>query len=119
VPLNDARVVACVDFNDCLFMNAPTVSSPWLTYEGLARYTGYSRGSLHVMQHEGRLPRSYGKGKARRFHVTDVDAWMRSDARETRKRAGTSTQKSKRTQVPSPDDGVETYRIGGREVLGE
>lgn len=59
--------------------------SPWLTYEELATYTGYAKATLHVMQHEGLLPRSYGRGRSRSFHLNDVDAWMRDDMRGLRK----------------------------------
>jgi excisionase family DNA binding protein len=59
--------------------------SPWLTYDELADYTRYAKATLHVMQHEGLLPRSYGKGRSRRFHIDDVEAWMRNEARGLRK----------------------------------
>lgn len=62
-------------------MEATTTNSPYLTYEGAARYCNVERTTIYRAVKAGRLKAS-GPGMAVRFHRDDLDAWMRSRSRK-------------------------------------
>jgi excisionase family DNA binding protein len=56
-------------------MEGTTVERPYLTYEEAEKYTGLHRVTLWRAVRDKRL-RPSGPGKAIRFHVKDLDAFM-------------------------------------------
>lgn len=56
-------------------MEASTVERPYLTYAEAERYTGLHRVTLWRAVRESRLKAS-GYGRAVRFHVRDLEAFM-------------------------------------------
>ncbi len=56
-------------------MEANTVERPYLTYAEAARYTGLHHVTLWRAVRDGRLKAS-GYGRAVRFHVRDIEAFM-------------------------------------------
>ncbi len=63
-------------------MAANTVECPYLTYAEAERYTGLHRVTLWRAVRDGRLKAS-GYGRAVRFHVRDLEAFMERKATGT------------------------------------
>jgi excisionase family DNA binding protein len=56
---------------------------PYMTYSAAQRYTSLSRSTLHKARKEGQLP-AIKIGKSVRFHVDDLEEFMRSNLYESR-----------------------------------
>ncbi len=63
-------------------MEANTVERPYLTYAEAARYTGLHHVTLWRAVRDGRLKAS-GYGRAVRFHISDLEAFMERKASGT------------------------------------
>lgn len=63
-------------------MEATPVERPYLTYAEAERYTGLHRVTLWRAARDGRLKTS-GYGRAIRFHVRDLEAFMEKKAPST------------------------------------
>ena len=57
-------------------MEATTVERRYLRYKEAEQYTGYHRVTLWRAVRDGRLKASGGYGRAIRFDVKDLDAFM-------------------------------------------
>ncbi len=55
-------------------------SSPWLTTEQAAAYLKSTPGTLETWRKKGRGPAYHGGHRFTRYHVGDLDAWMRGEA---------------------------------------
>jgi excisionase family DNA binding protein len=56
----------------------PKVVFPWLTPQKAASYLGCHPDTLRRWRREGCGPRCSKRGKFIRYHVDDLDAWLRS-----------------------------------------
>lgn len=54
------------------------IRKAWLSNVELAAYLGFATKTINKYQHEGLLPPSRGQYRTRRWHIDDVDAWMRA-----------------------------------------
>lgn len=54
--------------------------SPWLSTEGVAEYLGVSIDTVRSWRYRGVGPVGSKAGKHVRYHVDDVDRWMREQA---------------------------------------
>jgi hypothetical protein len=55
-------------------------SSPWLDTKGAAEYLKSTPGTLKTWRASGGGPRFHGKHRFVRYHVADLDAFMRGEA---------------------------------------
>jgi excisionase family DNA binding protein len=62
-------------------VQAGAETSPFYTYSQAAAYCNVERTTIYRAMKAGRLNAS-GPGSAIRFHVDDLDAWMRSRSRK-------------------------------------
>lgn len=62
-------------------MEATAIESPYLTYEGAARYCNVDRTTIWRAVRASRL-RASGPGTAVRFHRDELDRWMDSRNRK-------------------------------------
>lgn len=57
---------------------APTVLFPWLTTQAAAKYLGCHPDTLRRWRREGCGPLCNKRGKFIRYHVDELDNWIRS-----------------------------------------
>jgi len=55
--------------------------SPWLDTRGAAEYLKSTPGTLKTWRASGEGPRYHGRDRFVRYHVADLDAFMRGEAR--------------------------------------
>jgi hypothetical protein len=56
-----------------------TVTSPWMTTVAAARYLSSTPGTLKTWRASGAGPKRYGTHRFVRYHVADLDQFMRGE----------------------------------------
>ena len=62
--------------------NRTELPGPWLDTNEAAEYTRFSPNSLRTFRSKGRGPKYHKAGKAVRYHLDDLDAFVRGEARD-------------------------------------
>lgn len=69
------------------------MESPWLNTEQAAEYVGFSVKTLHNRRNKGLRPTAHKIGNKLRYHIDELENWIRSNGSTPPKRGRPKKQK--------------------------